>query len=287
MEKNERSLCEAVMQIVEREQGAAREGVRYPEDDGVGPPVDCCFSASGVSYAVEHTIIEPFTGHIRGSVDFGEFVAPIESALDHNMPSPGVYDLTFPIDPCAGRHRRTHAATQLAIIEWVQREAAALYAEEPERRDRHWRPHGYTGVRSAEIDGIAITLKRRVHWASTTGDGRLYVVRSFAGDLEEQRRERVKAALVKKKIKLTESKQLGDLTVLVVETADIALTNHVTVAEALEALAEEWSPYVDRILVADTSIETEWNVWAVAENGEATWDDMARYDFRPADLRQS
>lgn len=91
----------------------------------------------------------------------------------------------------------------------------------------------------------------------------------------------------KKKIKLTESRQLGDFTILVVETADIALTNHVTVAEALEALAEEWSPYVDRILVADTSIETEWNVWGVAENGEVTWDDMARYDFRPDDLSQS
>lgn len=176
MEKNERPLCEAVMRIVEQEQSEERKDVLYPEDDRVGPPVDCRFSANGVWYAVEHTIIEPFTGHIRGSIDFGDFIAPIENALDHHMPLPGVYELAFPIDPCAGRHRRTHAATQRAIIEWVQREAAALHAEEPERRDRHWRPHGHTGVRSAEIDGIAITLKRRVHWASTTGDGRLYVV---------------------------------------------------------------------------------------------------------------
>jgi len=281
MEKNERPLCEAVMRIVEQGKSATRKDVRYPEDDGVGPPLDCRFSVSDVSYAVEHTVIEPFKDHIRGSVDFGVFIAPIESALDHNMPSPGVYDLFFPIDPCAGRHRRTHVATQTAIIDWVRREALALHAEQPVRRDRHRQPHGYTGVKSAEIDGIAITLKRRLHWAASRGDGRLFVVRSFAGDLEEQRRERLKTTLIKKRQKLSEAKAEGAFTILVVETADIALTNEAAVAEAFEVLVDEWSPYADRVLVADTSIETEWNVWSVAAHGAVTWDDMARHDFSP------
>lgn len=76
-----------------------------PKNEGKacsGAPVEYVFDLAGTTYALEHTMIEAFDRQICTSVGFGELIAPIEAALDHPMPSPGMYWLAFPIDPCIG-----------------------------------------------------------------------------------------------------------------------------------------------------------------------------------------
>src|SRR5690348_7550338 len=99
--KNERKVCEAVARMLEERAGAKREKPRRPEVDKKGPPVDYRFDLAGTNYAIEHTEIEPFSQQIEFAQRFDSFVTPIEAGLDHQMPKPGVYYLTFPIDPCA------------------------------------------------------------------------------------------------------------------------------------------------------------------------------------------
>src|SRR3546814_4008824 len=107
-----------------------------------------------MSYAIEHTLIEPFANHIRTGAEFEELVRAVEAALDGTMPRPGTYTLLFPVYPTAYRHRRTHAALRAKIVTWIREECGALHAEAPSREERDRRPHGYAGERSTTIEGL-------------------------------------------------------------------------------------------------------------------------------------
>src|SRR3546814_2257869 len=74
VEKNEAGLCEAVIRLLEADVGACRHDVRFPEVDGIGPPVECRFGLGKRRYAIEHTLIEPFANHIRTGAEFEELV---------------------------------------------------------------------------------------------------------------------------------------------------------------------------------------------------------------------
>jgi hypothetical protein len=99
---NERKACDAVVRALERLSGCSRTNAYSPEDRGAAAPVEYVFDLADLRYAVEHTIVEAFTGQIQTNVDFQAFVAPIEDALDHQMPSPGRFDLAFDIHPSKG-----------------------------------------------------------------------------------------------------------------------------------------------------------------------------------------
>jgi hypothetical protein len=100
---NERRACDAVVvRVLEERHGAVRANARSPEDDRIGPPVEYVFDLAGQTYALEHTVIKAYDGQIHKDVDFEAFVAPIAAALDHQMPRPGSYRLTFAIHPSKG-----------------------------------------------------------------------------------------------------------------------------------------------------------------------------------------
>src|SRR5664279_3947107 len=92
---NERKACDAVARCLEDLADSKRSNAHSPEDDKIGPPVEYVFDLGGKKYAVEHTIVEAFEGQIHTGVDFGSFITPITDALDHHLPSPGTYKLTF------------------------------------------------------------------------------------------------------------------------------------------------------------------------------------------------
>src|SRR5258708_13088803 len=113
---NERRACDAVAQVLEERHGAVRANASSPEDDRVGPPVEYVFDLAGQTYALEHTVVEAFDGQIHKDVDFVAFIAPIERALDHHMPSPGSYRLTFAIHPSQGLNPKPTAQAHPPII---------------------------------------------------------------------------------------------------------------------------------------------------------------------------
>lgn len=256
---NESALCEALIRVLEAELDLQRSDVTYPEDDHSGPPVEMRLRLGAQRFAIEHTLIEPFPLAIQTGRQFQELAAEIEPALNGSMPGPGTYQLVFPIHPTERKPRHTHAALRERIIQWVREAGAELHGECPERLDRDHRPHGYCGVRTTEIEGIPLSLSRRVHWSENgRHDGALFMVRSIGEDVEDQRRTRIRTALDKKLPKLTDCRAEGDLTVLILEYRDIALTNQVLVAQALEVeLVGRDCP--DHIFIADTTGDDTWS----------------------------
>lgn len=262
VEKNEGGICESVIRLLEADVGVCRHDVRYPEIDGIGPPVECRFGLGKSRYAIEHTLIEPFANHIRTGAEFEELVRPVEAALNGTMPSPGTYTLFFPVHPTAGRHRRTHAALREQIIAWVREAGSALHAEAPSREGRDRRPQGYTGERATTLDGLPLRLERRVHWSEGgRHDGTLFVSRVIGEDLEAQRLQRVRIALDRKLGKLADCRAEGDKTVLVLEFSDFVLSNHILIGEALEVALAGRDDIPDLLLIADTTIPERWNLF--------------------------
>lgn len=258
MANNEKALCEALIRLLEAELDVQRSDITYPEIDHSGPPVEMRLRLGAVRFAIEHTLIEPFPLAIQTGKWFQELTEEIAKALHGSMPPPGTYRLVFPINPTEGKPRHTHAALRERITLWVREVAAELHSECPERLDRSHQPHGYRGVRTTEIDGIPLSLSLMVHWSERGAhDGALFLARALGDDVEDQRRIRIRTTLDKKLPKLTACRADGDVTVLILEYSDIALTNQVLVAQALEAeLVDRDCP--DYIFLADTTGDQTW-----------------------------
>lgn len=259
MADNEQALCEALIRILEEDFDLQRSDVTYPEDDHSGPPVEMRLRLGARRFAIEHTLIEPFPLAIQTGKWFQELTAEIAAALNGAMPPPGTYRLVFPVHPTEGKPRRTHAALRARITQWVREAGEELHGECPERLDRHHQPHGYRGVRTTEIDGIPLSLSLVVHWSERSHhDGALFLSRAVGDDVEDQRRIRTRTALDKKLPKLAACRAEGDVSVLILEYADVVLTNQVLVAQALEAELAGRDDCPDCIFLADTTGDEMW-----------------------------
>ena len=272
-EDNEEAVCEAVVALLEREFHEGRRDVSRPEKDGSGPPVEMRFRLGDTRFALEHTLIEPFPRAIATGLAFAELIGELEVRLNGQLPVPGTYNLTFPIDPATGRHRKSHATIREAIERWVIAAAAEMHAEWPIRRDRDFAPHGYFGHREATIEGIPLVLRRRVHWSeSGSHDGCLFLARAVGPGLEDQRRTRLIAGLDKKLPKLADCKAEGDETILVLEYSDIALTSHIAIAEVLNSIWSTRNDWPDHIVIADTTVDSHWHAFRPVTDGKFTFD---------------
>ena len=200
---NERRACDAVAQVLEERRGSMRANSTSPEDERVGPPIAYMFDLDGRTYALEHTVVEAFDGQIHKDVDFAAFAAPIESALDHHMPSPGTFRLTFAIHPSERLKPKRAAEVQAAIIAWVREAAAAMHAECPEVPTGSRRPHCHESVRRGTVEGVDLHLHREIGWSlPEVADGRVFCGRFAPPAYETLRVERMRAALAKKLPKL-------------------------------------------------------------------------------------
>lgn len=265
---NEQQLCEAVIRVCEAELGAPREDVTYPEHDHSGPPVEVRLKIGPTRLAIEHTLVEPFAAAIQTGLEFEELVRPILDALDGTLPKPGTYRLHFTEHPTADRPRKTHPALRGKIIDWVREKAAQLHAESPKRESRERPSFGYHGKHSGEVDGLPMSLERVVSWAEDgRHDGRLFPYRIVGDDVEHRREARIATALDKKLPKLRACRDGGDVTILILEYADIALSNQVVVAQALDAALTGRAFWPDHIFLADTTIVGAWNLFHPLAHG--------------------
>jgi hypothetical protein len=287
---HERKACDAVARVLEERAGATRSHPRCPEKDDSGPPVEYVFDLAGVTYAFEHTLIEAFERQIHTGVDFGKFVAPIEAALDHHMARPGMYRLVFPIDPCTGLKPRDIPKMQEAIIAWTKAKAAELHAELPHKPGRNEKPRVHLGVRKETLPGLTfeLYLSRETFSAMPDiADGRLWVMRFAPPNHEDLREQRLTTALNRKLPKLAQWKAAGAVSVLILENGDIALTNHVLVAEAVEKLLSGRTDRPDQIWLVDAVMKDEWTIWCLLRDDVLFPDDDSpvRYrEFNPAVL---
>ena len=91
------SAAEFVRHLEERTR-LARAGLRWPEDEGHAHPVEAAFTLGSQLFALEHTGIEPFKGHVRMEAEADRHFAPITDALKGALGTTAVFELNMPIN---------------------------------------------------------------------------------------------------------------------------------------------------------------------------------------------
>ncbi|PTD27458.1 hypothetical protein CV103_01600 [Sphingomonas fennica] len=111
-----------------------------------------------------------------------------------------------------------------------------------------------------------------MHWQdSGRHDGALFLSRAVGENIEDLRLVRMRTALSKKLPKLNECAADGDTTFLILEWHDIALSNQVVIAEALQAALADRVDWPDYVFLADTSSD-QWHFFQPLIDGEFSID---------------
>ena len=235
---NEKKACDAIVRILEQRTGKIRTGVRCPEKEPVGPPVDLRLVLGAQEYAIEHTQIEPFEKEIWSGIDIEKAVPRIKTRLSGELPGPGWFQLELP--PVIGDAILRRPVLD-DLCESIREQAQYLHERDGRSRKPH-HPNKFTDpVRWAPPGlGYEVTLRRGPN-ASPQGPiaGSIEVLRTPGS--EAQREARLKRALRNKCPKLQDCKtERAELrTILVLESNDIANTNVQVVAKALGTLRQQ------------------------------------------------
>ena len=238
---NEGEACNAVVRFIEQRTGGVRCCVRRPETDHAGPPVDFRLKIGAVEYAIEHTLIETFTGEISAGVAL-EFFAPVKTALGGKLPGSGIYQVVFPTDPTLGVRRERLKYSQESLIGWIRENAPNL-----QQRPGGSRIPPIKGTPS----GFPYEIELRYAATSRQGTSRLGAVRYLPPDQDSKADLlcQLQRALRRKLPKLHRCKCEGARTVLVLEDDGFPLR-----AEASpvgEALLELWQQLAGELSFPD------------------------------------
>lgn len=127
-------------------------------------------------------------------------------------------------------------------------------------------------------------MVRESHWSlSSQLDGSLLVSRIAPENVEILRNDRLKRALAQKCPKLDRYKLEGSRTVLILESRDISLSNHVVIGDSLALLMQRRTDVPDEVYLVSTSLH-RWAVWLLSLDGkpietpEWQWFDMDELD---------
>ena len=261
---NEGKACDAAVRCIERRTGETRAAIRRPEPetDGIGPLVDFRLRLGVQEYAIEHTQIEAIPGLIRADQGYVQLIQPVIGELSGTLPGPAVYALHFPIDTHLGVKLADLARIRQDFIAWIQSKAQCLYERNRDRLEQERPSPRYLDSIAAKPPGFPYPVRLSIGVAHSVSKGGTLRCARYAPDdeeLETRRAERLLEALRRKCPKLQRCKADGARTVLVLESNDIALTNHVLVGECLAMLLPERTDLPDEIYL----VETEVNSWTV------------------------
>jgi len=87
---SEGKACDTVVRHIEICTNGTRSGIRHPERDGNGPPVNLRLKVGEREYAIEHTLLQPREDRIRDSAAFRKINEFTRSKLRKlSLPSKG------------------------------------------------------------------------------------------------------------------------------------------------------------------------------------------------------
>jgi hypothetical protein len=265
---NEGKACDAILRRLEAREGAPRTNLRSPELQRHAAPIELACEIASRLFAIEHTGIEPFAGHMRLEAEAGVHFRPIEVMVAGHLPPNEHFELHIPVKATQGLKggalRRVHKTIAAWIIETAPTLPIARYGRYvlPIRRD------------TLPDVPFWVTLHR------TTTEGfppRFSIHHLVEVDHEAERVERIREACQRKFPKLARWKRdQGARTVLVLEENDIQLTNQQVVADALLEVEQTMPDRPDEVYLVSTAVNALWFSFALRV------DQRDYYDFSRA-----
>jgi hypothetical protein len=254
--KNEEAVCQAVLYIIGLRSGDELHVMDRPDrTERTQPAVERLFESSSTRYAMEHRRVESFDGQIAGGKAFLRLLEPLEEELAGQLP--GRFSLVVDIDAATGVRVSAHAGLRQHIREWVLDHAAGLEGEAETGGERRYRT-------TAQPEGIPfpITLQRR----PLTGS-EILISRYAPPDVEERRDAVMARALARKLPKLAAQQKLGCVSVLVLESDDIALGNRDAIGRSFGRAVSARDDAPDHVFLVETELQP-WNAWTLEDRAE-------------------
>jgi hypothetical protein len=261
---NEGKVCEAVVRRLEERFNAPRTDMRWPEDERHPFPVEIAFTIAGQLFALEHTGIEPFGGHVQMEAEASRHFTPIMDALKNALGVAAVFELIIPANAFRGRNTPEVRRIQQAVIDWVKATAPTL----PKRLYADYRG---TSVGSVTVPGVpfGISLHR---FEPALVPGHYFQIKHLVRNAEQSRIDRIRKSVEKKFPKLAAWKRDHKArTILVLEDNDIQLTNEAIVTETFLPLAMARQDRPDETYVVASCMDP-WHAWPVLVDGKSYFD---------------
>ncbi len=250
--KNEERICKAVMSLLAQRRGEQIISVQ-PVDTVVRdrPAVECVFATPTAKFAVEHTRIESFPNQISEGKLFAQLLAPLESELAGKLP--GTFFLIVDVG-AANTPSTQHAEIRRILAEWVLAKGTTL---DPEERS------GPEGTCDITEKPTGVPFEVTLH-CDADYDSRLFIIQNLVGDLQSLQRDRIRTALARKCPKLRPASENGHVSILVLESDDVALANRRAIANATIAELSERDDAPDILIWARTSTDP-WKAWVLKD----------------------
>ncbi|WP_316234491.1 hypothetical protein [Bradyrhizobium sp. SZCCHNR1020] len=271
LSRYEGEVCDAMVRRLEEREGHTRDALRWPEKENHQHPVELTFKLGNQLYALEHTLIEPFDGHVRMEAQTEKLFAPITNVLKDSLGTDALYQLNLPINALNGRKPAELLAIQQAIIGWVKETAPTI----PKRPFPDYKGNGVGPVKPTGVPFDLVLMR----YEPPIVPGKHFEIRHLVDDIEKQRSVRMQAAINKKFPKLAAWKASdGAKTILVLEQNDIQLTNASNVTDTYVPLAKARIDRPDETyLVASCMGPPAWWMWPILI-GDRSYYDFARSD---------
>jgi hypothetical protein len=277
---NEGRCCDAVLRILEAAHGAKRD--MQSRDSQATRGIEATCIVGGQHYAIEHTLIEPFSDNQLDDIAFARvFDANFEADLADLLKPALAYTITVNVYAFLGISSKQLPAVRSALLRWA-RHAVPRLSEPP-------RGQGPPEVRiHGEPPDAPVRVTLGCHHSKALG-GRLLPGRFAPEDLEHLRHARLLKALQDKGPKLHAARTNNTRTVLVAENHDFAITNEGLLSEAFDELCARVTHAPDDIYVVDTRGGATFAVTQVRRAGEACLlmgTKPGDWEFKAADLAE-
>jgi hypothetical protein len=267
---NEGKVCDAIVRRLEEREQYTRADVRSPEQENHKSPVELAFKLGNQLYALEHTGIEPFDGHMLMEAQTEKLFAPITSALKESLGKDALFELYLPVNSLKGRKSAELLTIQQAIIAWVKATAPTI----PKRAFPDFKGSLAGPVTLADVP-FDLSLCR---FEPPIVPGRYFQIKHTVDNIAKLRSDRMQAAIDKKFPKLAAwKKNDGAKTILVLEQNDIQLTNASIVADTYLPLAKARPDRPDETYLVASCMAPTWWMWPILI-GDRSYYDIAQTD---------
>jgi len=215
------------------------------------PAVEWEFETPTAKFALEHTRIESFPNQIGEGKLFAQLLGPLEAELAGKLP--GAFFLSADVG-AAKAPITQHAEIQRILAEWILAKGTGLESEEQSGAD------GKCDI-TEKPDGVPfeVTLHRDADY-----DSRLFIIQNLPGDGENLQRDRIRTALDRKCPKLLQTAKDGRVSILVLESDDIALANRRSIANATIAELSARHDAPDIVVWVRTNTKP-WKAWLLKD----------------------
>lgn len=237
MRENEKKIILSLLNYLKETTGTQLNILSDPEKDKTHPcPCEAVIGNEDIQIILEHTLIQPYTGEKEDAVRFKQLMVPVESDL--NKDSPFFLEISIP--------------SKVITTDYVWKKITKEICAWARTNWSDWKPGEEI---TTPVGTVPFPVTFQPTRYATSGD-RVFVMREVPQGLEKQREADVLRALQNKSDKLTRGLENADISLLLIESKHITLSNkHLIAKVSLKARDRFKGQLPNMIWLAETERE--------------------------------